>query len=199
MGLGSSPGLALSRDWDWDHSVYPCLCIGHPGLENIPHLLLLAAEAPPAGGPGQEENPQCQPRADRWPDPGHVTALVCGSGRNGEGRWPSWWPSSEEPSCHAPHHCLGPAGLAISESRCLSGQECWGSVGLKRVSSHSNRPVWCLIGRGGRAFSVACSTTQQTFLSTYQVPDTALGPGTWQLKRRTGFLPTQRSPPGGRD
>lgn len=66
--------------------------LGHLRLENIPYLLLLAAEASPARGLGQEENPQCQPWIDWRPDPGHVETLVCRSGRHSKGRWSTYKP-----------------------------------------------------------------------------------------------------------
>lgn len=51
-------------------------------MANMPSVLLLAFAASAPGGHSEEEDPSCQQRADRRPDPGNAAPLVCG-GRGG--------------------------------------------------------------------------------------------------------------------
>ena len=49
---------------------------GHPGMADIPSVLLLASAASIVGGHGEEEDPSGQQRANGRPDPGNAAPLV---------------------------------------------------------------------------------------------------------------------------
>ena len=149
-------------------------------MEDFTHLLLLAAEAAVAGGPGQEENPQRQPRADRRPDPGHVKALVCGGGGNCEGRWAPL----EGPSRRSSPPTPAPPSSASESLWASEGEGLWASA---YVLPAVTRPDGLGEGQSG----IPCSS----FSHPANLPECFRSINTGQGERQTLLLSSLSPPP----